>query len=114
MIKLTQLEYITNHYWKYKTFWQYIAENGNSVCVIGNNITTKEKGNEEFINIIKNAKKYNITRTNIEADNEGILERLHKSIDEYVEYIDNYKQYQEACKHNDEIRQIIRAFEKIA
>lgn len=48
-----------------------------------------------------------------EISYEEIIEKLEASIDEYVEYIENGRQYKEACRHNQEIRNEIARFEKL-
>lgn len=48
-----------------------------------------------------------------ETSYEGIIEKLEASIDKYVEYIDNGKQYEEACRRNAKLRKEIEKYEKL-
>ena len=113
MIKTTTLEYYAPMS-NFVVFREYVAENGASLCTIGNRIVTREEGNLEFLNIVKRAKHYVTKKTTIDASDKEILERLNGNIDRYVEYIDDYRQYKATCVANDEIHKVIHAFKAIA
>ena len=116
MIRITVLHYIpkTEKYWKIKTFYQYAAENGNSLYLIGSEYTDKETGNQTFKDLVANAREYSVSRNTLELSDKETLEHLGKSIDPYVEYIDNYRQYKEAQASNQHIYNLMDAFRKTA
>lgn len=51
--------------------------------------------------------------TEYEISYEEIIKKLESSIDKYVEYIDNGKQYEEACRRNAKLRKEIEKYEKL-
>ncbi|MBQ1732124.1 MAG: hypothetical protein II037_07945 [Bacteroidales bacterium] len=120
MIKVTVIRYVkfvpgcNYDAWQYKFFRQYTADNGKSIYTVGNRIVTKDDGNNEFLSIKNNCRKFKVETDILELGNEEILKDLFESIDQYTNYIDDYKQQKEAERNNEEIREIIRAFEKVA
>ena len=113
MIKTTILEY-RSPMSCFVVFREYIAENGASLYTIGNRIVTRDEGNQEFLNIVRRATRYAVEKTAVNANNDTILKNLNGSIDQYVEYIDDYRQYKAACAVNEEIYKIIHAFKAVA
>ena len=113
MIKRTILNYLGNYY--YTTYFtQYIAENGKSLYTIGNKKVSKKEGNDLFLDLIKNSIEYNVKTNIIETDDQGIIDFLEKGINQYVEYIDNYKEYKSECENNERLYKLIKEFKKIA
>lgn len=97
----------------YKNFTKYIAENGNAVCAINDEIVEPDVGND----IYRALKEENAVVTNrvaIEMNDEEIVKHLESGIDKYVEYIDNYRQYMQAQEKNNRIRKLISEFRRIA
>lgn len=127
MIKVVTLEYETPHIFgcgskyenlgtvtRYKYFKSYIAENGKAVYVVGDELVTKEEGNNIYKELINNNPNYKATvhKTNT-TDNE-ICKILENCIDPYYYYIDNTKDAEAVHKHNEEIYKILEAFKKVA
>lgn len=114
MIKTTILNYNTGTYDRIAVFRQYEAENGNSVYTVGDNMVTKDEGNERFKELIKASVSHTVTKNIQDADNEEIIDRIEQGYDPYVEYIDNYSQYRSACAHNDYITSLCNTFRQAA
>jgi hypothetical protein len=55
--------------------------------------------------------KRKITSENITVND--YITKLENSIDRYVEYIDDYTQYKQACEHNSDIRKRIEKYRKL-
>ena len=111
-IKTTILNY-NNAFRHTKTFRQYVADNGNAVYTVGNNIVTKEEGNRIFIDTIEGSATHDIKNSVVSLTDAEILNKLNESIDPYTVYIEDYKQYKEARRINDQIYSIIEAFKSI-
>lgn len=113
MIKTTILHYYSPYLHK-KFFCEYIADNGKSLYTVDGRVVTKEQGNKEFVDTVKKSKTYNVEKFTEDANNDAILKQLDSGIDKYVQYIDDYNQYNTACKNNEKIRTVIKAFKQIA
>ena len=100
---------------KYRTctfFRKYIAENGNAVCTINGEVVEPNAGNDIYRKM--KAEGAASERVVVDASNNEIIALLESGIDKYVQYIDNYRQYEEACRSNDKIRKVIAEFKKVA
>lgn len=99
-----------------KSFWQYTAANGNSIYVTGRHkLTTKDEGNAEYTRFCQNAtelKKDAWTKTF--DDDQAAVDYIMGAYDEFVEYIDNYRQYKEAEAENEKVINIVREYKKAA
>ena len=87
-----------------------IYEKDNRRCASAN------EGNAEFAGIILDARiknDYKVTYEECIIDDKEYIKRLEDSMDTNVEYIDDYKQYREACAHNNRISCRIREFETL-
>ena len=74
----------------------------------------KKKGIADKYTFYLNAEDtFKRTVTEEEVSYETLIERLEKSIDQYVEYIDDYRQYESAKASNAEIRRKIDALKKL-
>ncbi len=97
----------------YKCFIKYIAENGNAVCAINDEIVEPEAGNEIFRKL-KAKGAYVSDREVIDMDNEEIVRYIESGIDHYVEYIDDYRRYEQVRSQNDRLHKLILEFGRIA
>lgn len=84
------------------------------------------KHQQEMYNKLKNIKTWTKDKFDLNPDDtfvrkveeedvsyETLIERLEKSIDPYVEYIDDYRQYESAKASNESIRKQIDALKKL-
>ena len=95
---------VTGRYIKYYTFKTFIDHKGRKTYYLNGKVSTKDEGNAIFKDIKKYGKNIERTDSSEEVTYEEILRRLESSIDQYVEYIDDGRQYREACDRNDKIR----------
>lgn len=94
-------------------FTKYIAENGNAVCTINDEIVEPNAGNDLYRKLkADGAVLYK--RMVTDAGDDKIIEIIEDGIDRYIEYIDNYKQYAEAKESNDRLYKLASEFERIA
>lgn len=110
-VKIVTIKYVSNFVYPV-TFKTYIAENGNIVYVANGRLTTKEEGNAIFQ---ERKERYAVDKitARYEMMKEGDAIAYYKrSIDDYIEYIDDYKQQEQARKNNDRLREVINAIEK--
>ena len=110
MIKVTVVE---DRFW-FKTFVQYVAENGKSVYEVSGKLTTRDEGNRVFREALASHPGATVGTNVVGADNIDILKKLKDSIDPYTQYIDDWGQQKAAERENERIREIIAAFEKVA
>jgi hypothetical protein len=95
---------VTGRYIKYYTFKTFIDHKGRKTYYLNDKETTKDDGNEVFKDIKKYGRDIARTDSSEEVTYEEIIRRLESSIDQYVEYIDDGRQYREACDRNAKIR----------
>lgn len=109
-------QYIPNKisYNVHHIFTKYIAENGEYICTINDEIVSKNEGNETFRNLISEAEDYTIEKTILNKNDMEIIEYIKGGIDEYVEYIDDYYQYKNAKDNNDRLYKLISKFKSIS
>ena len=98
----------------YRHFTKYIAENGKAVCAINDEVVEPDVGND----IYKALRAEGATVVNREfiigkTDSE-IVEYIESGIDKYLQYIENYKQYEQAREHNDKLYKLAEEFKRIA
>ena len=110
MVKWTVVE---DRFW-FKTFVQYVAENGKSVYVVSGKLTTREDGNQAFREALEKHPGATVVNNVVDSDDAKILNDLEESIDKYTIFIDNYGQQKAAERENERISEIIAAFEKVA
>ena len=96
-----------------KHFTKYIAENGNAVCTINNEIVGRNAGNDIY-RALKADGAVVTERDTYDMDDNEIIEYLESGIDKYVQYIENYNQYAQAQEHNDKLHKLIAEFRRIA
>ena len=109
-------QYIPNKisYNVHHIFTKYIAENGECVCTIDDEIVSKNEGNEIFRNLTSKAEDYTVEKTILNKNDTEIIEYIKENIDEYVEYIDDYYQYKNAKDNNDRLYKLISKFKSIS
>lgn len=73
----------------------------------------KKNGRDTKLYTLHEADTFKQEVVEYEISYEEIIDRLEGSIDQYVEYIDNGRQYREACDRNASIRDEIRRMEKL-
>ena len=112
------------YYWDWLTFKTFTDDNGNSTYYINGEEVSKEDGNNRYLYIkksnaewrktddckqyLKRTKKnvnetFNQTVEEREVSYEELIKQLEDSIDRYTDYIDNYKQQQQAEANNQRI-----------
>ena len=97
----------------YKVFAKYIAENGNAVCAINDEIVEPSKGNEIYRELKASGAKCT-ERETIEASDSEMLDMIESRVDRHVEYIEDYKQYRAACERNDRLYRLAAEFRRVA
>ena len=110
MIKITTLRF--NGY-NYKNFAKYIAENGNYICVVNDEIVNPSDGNKLFRDLKMEYPNHSIEITTLDYNDDEIIKYLDSGIDKYVEYIDNYRQYRDAKENNNRLEKLISKFKSI-
>ena len=94
---------VTGRYIRYYTFKTFVDHKGRKTYYLNDKETTKDAGNNIFKEIRQYGKNIERTDSSEEVTYEELIRRLESSIDLYVEYIDDGRQYREACAHNDKI-----------
>ena len=95
------------------TFQTFRADNGNVLYTVDDEVVTKDEGNDRFKKwcVGKKAEK-NIVEQDM-SDTE-IKSYLFNSMDQSIDLITDYTQYEEARQHNVQIMNTLHAFEQIA
>lgn len=113
------------YYWGTLNFTTFTDDNGNKTFYINDREVDGEAGNKRFLEIYNSNADYNrkknkdakdtfeVTVFEKEVTYEELIEKCEKGIDEYVEYIEDYRQYKEACAHNDKLRKEIAKYRKL-
>jgi F0F1-type ATP synthase beta subunit len=110
-VKIVTIKYVSDFVYPV-LFKTYIAENGNVVYVADGKLTTKEDGNKFFQECKESYKVDKITVMYKAMNEEEVINYYKKGIDEYIEYIDDWNQQEQARKYNNRMREIINAIEK--
>ena len=110
-VKIVTIKYVSDFVYPV-LFKTYIAENGNVVYVANGRLTTKENGNAIFQEYKENYKVDKITAQYEMMKEEDAIAYYKRSIDDYIEYIDDWKQQEQARKNNDRLHEVINAIEK--
>ena len=110
-VKIVTIKYVSNFIYPV-LFKTYIAENGNVVYVANDRLTTKEEGNAIFQEYKERYEVDKITARYEMIKEEEATNYYKKGIDEYIEYIDDWNQQEQARKYNDRMYDIINAIEK--
>lgn len=97
----------------YYIFEKYIAENGNIMCAVDDEVTTREAGNE-FYKELKTRGAVCTSRKTWDMDNEEIADYIKSGIDRNVEYIDDGKRYFAVKARNDKLWKLLKEFRNIA
>lgn len=104
----------THKYIRWATFTTYEADNGNKLYTIdGTSPVERDEGNKKYLEYA-HAEGFKRSESIVETTDQGIIERLEKGIDPYVDYIDNGDQWRAAVARNRHIGEFIDAFKKIA
>ena len=90
-------------------FVKYVAENGNFICAVNGEMIPQDDGNALYRKL-KSKGAVCVTRKVIPASNEEITSYIESGIDKYAQYIDNYRQYQEAEERNAMLRKLSSSF----
>lgn len=109
MIQITKLKISYRLYF----FIKYIAENGNYICAVNDEVVSKDDGNQMFKNLISESENYKVEKSAIDATNDEIIKYILKNVDKYVCYIENYNQYREAMDNNERLYKLSREFKAI-
>lgn len=94
---------VTGRYIRYYTFKTFVDHKGRKTYYLNDKETTKDAGNNLFKEIRQYGKNIERDDSSEEVTYEELIRRLESSIDQYVEYIDDGRQYRDACAHNDKI-----------
>lgn len=98
-------------------FTQFTFDDGFKIYEKGNlRYASANEGNADFAGIILDAKiknDYKVTYEERIIDDKEYIKNLEDSMDDNVEYIDDYNQYREACARNSRIGNRIREFEAL-
>ena len=101
-------------YISWATFTTYEADNGNKLFTIdGISPVEREEGNKKYL-AYAHAEGFKRSESVIETTDAGIIERLEKGIDQYVDYIDNGDQWNAAVARNRRLEQFIDTFKRTA
>lgn len=109
MIQITKLKISYRLYF----FVKYIAENGNYICAVNDEVVSKDDGNQMFKNLISESENYKVEKSAIDATNDEIIKYILKNVDKYACYIENYNQYREAMNNNERLYKLSREFKAI-
>ena len=117
-----------NHYgfyWKNTIFKEFTDDHGNKTYSINGKECTKNDGNKLFLELKASNKEFveskgrdtnkswKVEITEEDVSYEELIKRCEARIDPYVEYIDDGKQYFDACRVNDEIRAEIEHYKQL-
>lgn len=97
----------------YIHFMKYIAENGKAVCAIDGEIVEPSAGNDVYRKL-KAKGATCISREVLDKSNTEIVEYIESGIDRFADYIDNYRQYDEACRRNYKLKKLVSEFRRVA
>lgn len=115
IIQTIKFEGIFGRYWGWHTF-QKIADNDNNAIEYihnGKSGLTKEEVDKIYRELKSYGEKMKLEHTTENITIDEYIDNLEKSIDKYVEYIDNGKQYREAVESNRKIRERIEQFKAL-
>lgn len=105
--------HVIGRYIKYYTFTTFIDNTGISHYFLNEKEVSKEEGNKVFLEIKRVGKDIERDDTSEELTYQEIIDKLMKGYDQYVNYIDDYKQYSAACEANDRIMKKVNAIKKL-
>mgnify|MGYP006908796835 CR=1 FL=1 len=108
------------YYWDWLNFKTFTDDNGNSTYYINGEEVSKEEGNQRYLEIKRSNEEFKKTDsykkyaqrkesvfkqtvTEREVSYEELIKEYEASIDQYTEYIENYRQQQQAEAHNEAI-----------
>ena len=115
IIQTITLDGVFGRWWGIHRFTKMTDDNGNVIEYSHDSKRglTEEEMNKEYKSLLKigTGMKRKIETKNITIDE--YIDNLEKSIDQYVEYIDNGKQYREAVESNRKIRERIEQFKAL-
>jgi hypothetical protein len=101
-------------YFRWATFTTYEADNGKKLYTIdGTTPVERDEGNKKYLEYA-HAEEFKRSESIVETTDAGIIERLEKGIDPYVDYIDNGDQWRAAVARNRRISEFIDTFKKLA
>ena len=118
------------YYWNWLTFKTFTDDNGNSTYYINGEEVSKDEGNKRYLEIKKSNEEFKKTEgykkyarkkesvfkqtvTEREVSYEELIEYYKGGIDEYTQYIDDYRQQQQAEAANVEICKKIAWLEQL-
>lgn len=94
-------------------FEKFIAENGNYICAIDDEVVDRDEGNAIYKEMKARGAVCVLNETG-DRNDEEILSYIEAGIDHYAAYIDNYKQYREVEERNAKLRKLASAFRQVA
>lgn len=125
--------YQHGYYWNTVNFKTFIDDNGNKTFYINDKEVDGEAGNERFLEIWRSHEEWKKTvgREKFlkckkvgtdtfevkvfeeEVTYEELITRCEKAIDNYVDYIEDYKQYKDAVASNAKLYKEIEKYRKL-
>ena len=115
IIQTITLKGIFGRYWGWHHFQKITDDNNNLIEYIynGKDGYTKEEVDKIYRELKSYGEQMEIEHTTKDITIDEYLKNLDNSIDKYVEYIDNGKQYREALESNRKIRERIKKYEAL-
>lgn len=104
---------ILGAYYKDYFFRTFIDNQGNKEYSINGRETAKEEGNQLFKDIMKCGKEIKREDSSEEVTYQEMIDRLMKGYDEYVQYIDDGRQYRQACEANQKILDKVKKIKEL-
>lgn len=86
-------------------------ETGNIIYTYNNAISTREELNNEYIKARKEHREIQINETTKEKDK--LIESLEMDIDPYTEYIEDFRQQQQAEERNKKLKNLIKVLTEL-
>lgn len=114
IIQTVSLKGIFGRWWGYHTFQKFSDNDYNEIEYRFNGKeVTKDELKAKYNHYLSIGKDIERKITSEQLTIDEYIERLDNSIDKYYMYIDNGKQYDEAVKHNAEIKNKIKQYEAL-
>lgn len=114
IIQTVTLEGVFGRWWGIHTFQKFTDNNGNVIEYrFDSKEVTEEKIRATYKDYLKNGREMKRKITSEQLTIDEYIKRLDSSIDKYYMYIDNGRQYDEACAHNAKLYKKIEQYEAL-